>query len=97
MSIKTRYDFIKKKHKDYLILFYKNNRYFSCQEDQELLRDLHFWNQLKELEKKKISYMVFTNVNRVRKYDAKDNCYSKYCKMLKIKKLIAILVNHSIS
>ena len=52
---------------------------------------------LKELEKKKISYMVFTNVNRVRKYDAKDNCYRKYCKMLKIKKLIATLVNHSIS
>ena len=32
MSKKTRYDFIKRKHKNYLVLFYENNRYFSIEE-----------------------------------------------------------------
>lgn len=95
MSIKTRYDFIKRKHDNYLILFYENEHYFSCDQDRELLCDLKFWNQLKDLEKKKISYMVFTNVMRVRKFDAKDNQYQRYCKALKVKKIVAELVNHS--
>ncbi|MCI8446293.1 MAG: hypothetical protein HFH31_02230 [Bacilli bacterium] len=94
MSKKTRYDFIKRKHKNYLVLFYENNRYFSIEEDAELLKYLKFWNKLKDLEKKQISYMVFTNVTRVRKYDAKDNQYSRYMKILKVRKIISKLVNN---
>ncbi len=92
MSLKTRYDFIKRKHKDYLVLFNENNRYFSCDEDKELLKDIKFWNNLKDLEKRHISYMVFTNVVRVRKFDSKENNYTRYCKMLKAKKIIAKLI-----
>ena len=91
MSLKTRYDFIKRKHTNYLVLFNENNRYFSCDQDKELLKDIKFWNNLKDLEKKNISYMVFTNVVRVRKYDSKENNYIRYCKMLKVKKIIAKL------
>ena len=38
--------------------------------------------------------MVFTNVTRVRKYDAKDNQYSRYMKILKVRKIISKLVNN---
>ncbi len=91
MSLKTRYDFIKRKHKNYLVLFNEKNRYFSCDQDKELLQDLRFWNNLKDLEKKQISYMIFTNVVKIKTFDAQENNYRKYCKILKVKKMIAIL------
>lgn len=93
MSIKTRYHFIKKKHKNNLILFFENNRYFSYEEDLELLYDLHFYNRLEELQRRNINYIIFTNVTRIETFYSKENQYSKYCKALKIKKIILRLVD----
>lgn len=94
MSVKTRYEFIKRKHKNYLILFYENNHYFSYGYDQELLRDFKFCNHLKILEERKINYMIFTNVTRIKKFDTIENQYDRYCKLLKVKKILTKLINH---
>lgn len=96
MSKKTRYDFIKRKHKNYLILFYENDHYSSCDYDQELLKDFKFYNRLKDLEEKNISYMVFTNVTKIKKFDAINNQYIRYCKLFELKKILEKLVEHGI-
>lgn len=52
MSKKTRYNFIKQKHKEYLILFYEKEHYYSYDLDQILLEK---FETLEELEKHNIS------------------------------------------
>ena len=89
MSRKTRYDFIKRKHKEYLILFYEKEQYFSYEEDEEI------WNSfksLKALEKCGIWYMVFRNVSKVNVFCDGDNQYHRYLKILKLKWLICLLI-----
>ena len=92
MSIKSRYQFIKKKYPDYLIIFNEKNRYISCDIDKQILRYLSISDNIKNLENKNINYIVFSNITINKKYEVENNQYSYYNKLLKINNIIKHII-----
>lgn len=93
MSIKTRYHFIKKKYPNYIIIFNEKDRYISCNIDKQILRYLSIFDNIKELEKKNINYIVFSNITIEKKYEVENNQYSYYSKLMKIKNILMYITN----
>lgn len=88
MSRKTRYEFIKQKHKNYLILFYEKNNYCSYSFDQKLFDQ---FETLGMIEQSQISYMVFQNLSKIKQFDSNQNQYLKYQKLDKLKTIFELL------
>ena len=92
MSIKTRYQFIKKKYPDHLIIFYEKEHYISCDIDKQILKYLCVFDNIKDLENKNINYIVFSNITINKKYEVENNQYSYYNKLLKINNIIKHII-----
>lgn len=92
MSIKSRYQFIKKKYPDHLIIFYEKERHISCDIDKQILKYLNIANNTKQLENKNINYIVFSNITINKKYEVENNQYSYYNKLLKINNIIKHII-----
>ena len=75
--LKTRYDFIKKLYKDYIIIFRKNNyNYIYNYEFLSLFNDK--MSIISKLNKYHINYIILDNMNIIDIINFKDNKYNYY-------------------
>ena len=72
MSVKTRYEFIKKVHSSFLIIFVKNKEYYSYGVDLLILKQFRKGNMLEQLKKYHIHYLL-TDF-----FDDGENKYENY-------------------
>ena len=76
--IMTRYKFIKKIYKDYIVLITKKNKIITYSKDKELLMYLNI-NWLEELKKYNINYIIIDKNNEIfYKYKSINNNYNYY-------------------
>lgn len=76
--IMTRYKFIKKIYKDYIVLITKKNKIITYSKDKELLMYLNI-NRLEELKKYNINYIIIDKNNEIfYKYKSINNNYNYY-------------------
>ena len=76
--IMTRYKFIKKIYKDYIVLITKKNKIITYSKDKELLMYLNI-NRLEELKNYNINYIIVDKNNEVfYEYKSINNNYNYY-------------------
>ena len=76
--IMTRYKFIKKIYKDYIVLITKKNKIITYSKDKELLMYLNI-NRLEELKNYTINYIIVDKNNEVfYEYKSINNNYNYY-------------------
>lgn len=56
--MEKEYNYIKKKYKNYIVLIYKDNKYYSYDRDKRILDFINFNNKLPKLRKYSISFIV---------------------------------------
>lgn len=78
MSVKTRYEFIKKVHSSFLIIFVKNKEYYSYGVDLLILKQFRKGNMLEQLKKYHIHYLLIDNIQITDFFDDGENKYEYY-------------------
>lgn len=87
--IKTRYDFFKRTHREYVVVFIKGDRYIICEEDKRMLDTFDSKKIIATLNKLKINYIVIDDLEIVCKKSFEDNQYHIIMKKGYLLKLIA--------
>ena len=77
VEIKNRYLFFKKKYKNYLLLLKKKDKYCSFDYDKLILNFINFKN-IRDLQKKKINYIIIDNLEIELISENEDNNYQLY-------------------
>lgn len=93
MSRKSRYQFIKKKYPNHIVLFHEQDKYITYDEDKKILKQFSKSNIVKKLKEKNINYIVFSNLTIIRKYEIENNQYTYYRKLAHMKEIIYNIVN----
>ncbi len=74
--IKTRYQFFKMTHRDYVVIFLTKNGYTLHGIEREMLNIISLRNIREVLEKLKVNYIVVDEVEIVKERSFKDNQYN---------------------
>ena len=88
MSMRNRYEFTKNIYKDYIVLIYKQNKYYSFDSDKRILDYIDFNNKLYILKKYSINFIVLDDLEIIGIASYKDNNYNKYLYISYIKDLL---------
>ena len=89
MSLINRYIFIKRIYKDSLIIFIKNNKYYCIKEDKDIFKICK--NNISEVRKNKINYLIIDNLVVIESHFYKDNNYNKYKMLIIVMKVIELI------
>lgn len=87
MSAYNRYRFTKDVYPDYVVLLIKKDKYYSFDEDKEVLLYIGFKNKTNILRKKKINYLVLDELDIIEKYEYLDNELERYLYLTYMKKI----------
>ncbi len=84
----NRYKILKMRNKRSVILLLSKDKYISYERDKRILGYINFNNNLCELDKRNINYVVLDNLNIIedKKYDC--NNYMKYLKLSYLKDIL---------
>lgn len=87
MSAYNRHSFTKEVYPDYVVLLYKNDRYYSYGRDRSILRYIGFKNKTNILRKNKINYLVLDELDIVEKYEYLDNELDRYLYLIRMNRI----------
>ena len=88
MSMRSRYEFTKNLYKDYIVLIYKEKKYYSFDSDKRILDYIDFNNKLYKLKKYSINFIVLDDLEIIGMANYKDNNYNKYLYISYIKDIL---------
>jgi len=87
MSAYNRYSFTKDVYPNYVVLLFKNDKYYSYGKDRKILDYIKFKNKTSILRKRRINYLVLDELDIVEKYDYLDNQLDKYVYLVRMKRI----------
>lgn len=92
MGLINRYIFIKRIYKDSLIIFIKNNKYYCIKEDKDIFKICK--NNISEVRKNKINYLIIDNLVVIESHFYKDNNYNKYKMLIIVMKVLEMVYDY---
>ena len=85
-------EFIKRIYKDSLIIFIKNNKYYCIKEDKDIFKICK--NNISEVRKNKINYLIIDNLVVIESHFYKDNNYNKYKMLIIVMKVLEMVYDY---
>lgn len=78
VNIKNRFLIIKQIYNDYIIFIKRKDDYYTFASDTEILEYIKY-KKMKDLNRKKINYLILDNLEIIKKYEYKgNNKYKEY-------------------
>ena len=86
----NRYLFTKKLYSDYLVIIYRLGNYYSFYSDKDITEYIRFKGNTKILKKKRINYLILSNLDiiEINRYD--DNTYNYYVMLVIIIRVLRV-------
>lgn len=85
--MKNRYYFFKKKFKDYIILIKKKDKYYTFDQDDEILKYMEY-KKLSDIRIRKINYIIIDNLEIEQIKEYKENNYELFLLKTFIRKIL---------
>lgn len=89
--IKTRYDFFKRSHRGYVVVFFRKGKYLVYGEDRRLLEFLGGRNIVAVLEEEFINYIIVDELEIIKEKVFAENRYGEFKKKLAILDILVYL------